>query len=386
MKRAVIVVSLLVLVACGKRGDPRPPVPVIPQATNDLVVAQRSNRIVLSWSYPSLTTTGRSLPGFRRLVVYRYSEELPPSATTAQPIPAESAVADATAQFARVPELTPVQFARVAERVNSIEGADLTASSVGSRIVYTDTPRLTSVSGRPIRLTYAVVTEGLADRGPFSNLVTIVPLVIAPPPTRVTATADAAGVTVKWEMPRHTTGPEPVIIGYNVYRGAEEGVPSAFSDPINATPVTGTIFNDTPPYGEHQYRITAVAAAGPPRLESDPSQAVKVTFRDLVPPPPPASISALVETAAIRIVWDAVDAPDLAGYKLYRAEATLNAQRKLVEVAKIPVWQKPVNQTNYRDAGANVGISYRYEVTSVDASGNESAPVSTEWALVPRTP
>ena len=206
LKRAVILVLILVLVACGKRGDPRPPVPVIPQSTSDLVVAQRANRIVLSWSYPSLTTTGRSLPGFRRLVVYRYSEELPPSATTTQPIPAEPAVSDAVAQFARVPELTAVQFARVAERVNSIEGADLTNSSVGSRVVYTDTPRLTSVSGRPVRLTYAVVTEGLAARGQFSNLVTIVPLVIAAPPTAVTATANAGGVTLKWEAPRRTTG------------------------------------------------------------------------------------------------------------------------------------------------------------------------------------
>ena len=38
------------------------------------------------------------------------------------------------------------------------------------------------------------------------------------------------------------------------------------------------------------------------------------------------------------------------------------------------------------DTGVQQGISYRYEVTSVDKSGNESKPISTPWVLVPRTP
>lgn len=386
MKRS-LVVFFVILAACGKRGDPRPPVPVIPQATTDLVVAQRADRIVLSWTYPALTTAGKSLPGFRRIVVYRHAEELPPSATTTPAIPPEPAVAEAVAQFATVPTLTPVQFARVAARINSIEGAELATATVGSRLTFTDQPPLVSVSGRPIRLTYAVVTEGIAARGQLSNLVSVVPLPVSGPPTGLTAGADAEGVVLRWESPKRAAGAAaPVIIGYNVYRGRGEGLAREFTDPINATPIDRTSFKDTPPYGEHEYRVTAVAAAGPPRLESEPSAPAQVTFRDLVAPPPPASISALVETRAIRVVWDAVDAPDLAGYKLYRAEATLNQQKELVEVGKFPLWPTPVNQTNFIDKEPQIGISFRYEVTSVDKTGNESAPVSTGWVLVPRTP
>ena len=54
--------------ACGKRGDPHPPVPVIPQTTNDLNVSQRGSRVILSWSYPSLTTAGKSLGAIRKVV------------------------------------------------------------------------------------------------------------------------------------------------------------------------------------------------------------------------------------------------------------------------------------------------------------------------------
>jgi len=39
---------LLVLAACGKRGDPHPPVPLIPHATSDLVVTQRGGKVTLA--------------------------------------------------------------------------------------------------------------------------------------------------------------------------------------------------------------------------------------------------------------------------------------------------------------------------------------------------
>src|SRR5436853_4636179 len=75
--RKLSIVFFAVLFACGKRGDPRPPVPVIPKATSDLVVTQRGSKVILTWSYPSLTTSGQTLRDLRRVVVYRVTEELP---------------------------------------------------------------------------------------------------------------------------------------------------------------------------------------------------------------------------------------------------------------------------------------------------------------------
>src|SRR5579863_8836098 len=72
--KKVTVALLLLLSACGKRGDPHPPVPVIPKATTDLVVAQRGAKVILSWSYPALSTAGRKLGPIRRIVVDRYIE------------------------------------------------------------------------------------------------------------------------------------------------------------------------------------------------------------------------------------------------------------------------------------------------------------------------
>src|SRR5437660_7219153 len=75
--KRLCILFLLILVACGKRGDPHPPIPIIPKATTDLVVAQRGSKVLLSWSYPAMTTAGKGLTNIRRVTVYRTVEPLP---------------------------------------------------------------------------------------------------------------------------------------------------------------------------------------------------------------------------------------------------------------------------------------------------------------------
>src|SRR6266566_2835500 len=109
------------LLACGKRGDPRPPVPIIPKATSDLVVTQRGSKVILAWSYPSLTTSGQGLHDVRRVVLYRASEELP----VAQAGTVDTSSAEPIVLFAKIPPLTPSQFTKLRTRVDSIESSSL---------------------------------------------------------------------------------------------------------------------------------------------------------------------------------------------------------------------------------------------------------------------
>ena len=372
---------LVVAIACGKRGDPHPPVPIIPKATSDLLVTQRAGTLFLSWSYPALTTAGKSLPSIRRISIFRYSEELPatPTAQTggsSTPVP-DTKVAPAVAQFGTAPPLTAAQFAKLSRRIDSIEGANLPAASSGSRLAYEDAPPLHSSSGRPLRITYAVVTEGPGGRSDFSNLASITPLDVGVPPSAVVADAKPAGVELTWTAPTASvTGAKtPAIVGYNIYRTAKGIALDQFTPPVNPTPVSKTTFTDVPPYATFDYRVTAVAAAGPPRIESDPSAPVTVTFRDLVAPPPPATVTALVETKVVRIVWDAVDSSDLDGYNVYRTEAA----------GRIKLTPHPARQTFFGDESLLPGIEYFYSVTSVDKSGNESAETKSQPVMVPKT-
>jgi hypothetical protein len=371
---------MVVVVACGKRGDPRPPVPIIPQATSDLVVTQRADQVILSWSYPSLTTTGRALTAVERISVFRYVEDLPvaaPNVPTSGDL--DPTVPRPVALFSKVPTLPQAQFAKLGTRVESIEKANLPAASAGSRLVFADRPQFTTTDGRPVRITYAVVTEGESARSEYSNLAIIVPLPVAVPPAKLTAVPKANGVTLTWEAPTASVGVAgvaPFIHGYHIYRTAPGQAPNEFMTPINNAPVKETTYTDAPPYGEHEYRVAAVAAEGPPRVQSNPSEPVRATFKDLVPPPAPASVTPLLETKRLRLIWDAVEAPDLDGYIVYRVEGKSRL--------RLAPWI--IKETHFIDISLDIGIAYHYEVTSIDTSKNESAPVRSETVIVPKSP
>jgi hypothetical protein len=238
-----------------------------------------------------------------------------------------------------------------------------------------------------VRLTYAVITEGAEARGQFSNLATIVPLAVGFPPTGLSAIAEAKGVTLTWTAPTQAVGNlgAPIVTGYNVYRTAPGKAPGELEVAVNTAPVTTTTYTDAPAYGDHEYRVAAVAATGPPLVQSDLSAPAKATFRDLVPPPAPASITPLVEPNAVRLLWDPVEAPDLAGYRIYRMEGA-GHETDIREVGVINLVKEPIKETTWLNKPVSLGLAFRYGVTAVDQAGNESARTWTDWIVAPKTP
>jgi len=329
-------------------------VPIIPKPTTDLVVTQRGSKVILIWSYPSLTTSGATLRDLRRVIVYRVTEELPVPQGGRDPnsiLPGDIDVTQPRpiAQFAKVPPVSHAQFLKLREKVDSMESANLPAATAGAHLVYEDTPAFQTKDGRPVRLDYAVVTEGATAKSDISNIATIVPVEVPTPPSQLTATAKPEAVTLMWDAPSTTKL-------FNVYRIGANEPPNELAPPINAAPVQAPPYSDVPPYGTYTYRVSAVASTGPPRIESDTSAPVTVTYKDLTPPPAPATLTALVEVKNVRLIWDPVNAPDLAGYFVYRYER--NQRIKFQTGAPIPA-------THFGDSSPDPGITYTYAVTAV---------------------
>ncbi|MEO8382664.1 MAG: hypothetical protein ABI779_23605 [Acidobacteriota bacterium] len=390
MKKFLVALLVLATVACGKRGDPRPPIPVIPQATSDLVVTQRGNRVILAWSYPGLTTAGRSLTDIKTISIHRYEESLPVSPGGRDPETLMPGDVDPDQPlpivlFSKVPTIAQAQFAKLNTRIQSIEKANLGSASAGSRLFFTDTPAFLSTDGRPVRITYAVVTEGTSARSQFSNLAMIIPLPVGAAP-KLAGTAQPEGIKLTWNAPATTAGDAaaPVVSGYNVYRTEPGVVPGDLDTPLNPAPVKETTFTDAPSYGEHEYRVAAVAATGPPLVQGELSEPLRIDFRDRVAPPVPASVTPLIEQRAVRLIWDPVEAPDLAGYRVYRSEGVGHGNA-IKDIGTIQLGNE-VTATSFLDLSANLGIAYRYSVTAVDKSGNESARAFTDWVVAPKTP
>lgn len=376
VKRFVLAVCVVLLVnACGKRGNPTPPVPIIPKAATDLVVTQRGSKVILTWSYPSLTTSGRTLRELRRITVYRVSEELPVPQAGRDPNAILPGDIDVTvprpiAQFAKIPPISHAQFLKLREKVDSMESAKLPAATAGAHLIYEDTPAFQTKDGRPVRLDYAVVTEGATAKSDISNVAVIVPVQVPAAPTQLIATAKPEAVALSW----HSNGDAKL---FNIYRiGASEPV-NELAPPINAAPVKDTTYSDVPAYGAYTYRVSAVASTGPPKIESDVSEPATVTFKDLTPPPAPATLTALVEVKNVRLIWDPVNVPDLAGYFVYRYE---RGQRIKFQTGA------PIPATHFGDSSPDPGITYTYAVTAVDKNGNESEERRSDPVLVPKTP
>ena len=235
-----------------------------------------------------------------------------------------------------------------------------------------------------MRITYAVVTEGATARSEISNLAIIVPLSVATAPAGLTATAKAEGVVLAWAEPKTSVRGEeaPVIGGYRIYRNAPGEAVNEFAVPINTAPVRTTTYTDTPQYGDHEYRVTAVAVEGSPLLQSNASAPVSVSFRDLVRRPrrrasprwwrrewcgscgkPSTHPISPVTGSIARRVWDTVQRSRTSA----RSRSHGHADRHdLCGRSHRPWHRLPVRRT------------------AVDKSGNESSRTWTDWVVARR--
>jgi hypothetical protein len=114
-------------------------------------------------------------------------------------------------------------------------------------------------------------------------------------------------------------------------------------------------------------------------LRSAPSAPADITLRDIFPPPIPTDLNAAPFTQsgqfAIDLVWQPVSDPGLAGYNVTRQTVDANgtpiasSQRLNSSLVTLPA---------YHDATAISTEHYRYNVSSVDFKGNESATASID--------
>lgn len=118
----------------------------------------------------------------------------------------------------------------------------------------------------------------------------------------------------------------------------------------------------------------AQAILAPPPLtapiESADSQAVCLTPQDTFAPATPDDVFAVTSSEGILLSWREVDAPDLRGYLVYRAERREGPFERMTP--------KPVRLGSFTDRSVEPGVEYFYRVSAVDREDppNES-PHST---------
>ena len=335
------------LAACGKVGPPEPPRPRAPLRVESLSVEQRGGHLILSLPFTRTQKTR-----LQRIDVYRLIEPL-----------------DA-------PMGLPIEtFSERASVVYSILADDIPLDHSG--VVYNDA---LNVKGelQNKRYRYAVRMFNTAGQAAdFSTYAIIEPLLnLALPPTKLSVKQVEKQVEITWDPPEgnmNETSPANVA-GYNIYRGQ-----GGSFNKINVEPLIEPRFVDRNfQFGaNYQYVVRSLSfkpgsASLSESIESEDSPPLDHTPRDTFPPAPPKPLTIASINSLVSLFWPLSAEPDVVGYNVYRAEDENDQPEKWVKLN--PELHKTAS---FRDDKVQVGMKYFYQITAVDAYGNESARSET---------
>jgi hypothetical protein len=314
VRAGALAAVICLLTGCGYIGSTLPPLANIPADPTDLAALQRGSTIYAHFKVPDLTTEQRPIKG------------------------------DITLDLRAGPAPNPWNLAQWSEQAHQFA-----PQTVQDGVAQYQFPSL-AWSGKEITIAARVT----AENGKSSNWSSLVTLPVAPPlPTPGDLIAEGApkGVQLTWRG----TG------RFRILRRAE-GSPDYAE--IGASE-TASFLDTTAEFGkQYSYEVQAFEDLGNHReAQSDPTPARTVAYKDVFPPAAPAGLRATPSASAIELSWDANSESDLAGYRVYRSVIG-GAFEKIADVSEIPT---------YSDKAVQAGKTYRYQITAVDKSGNESS-------------
>ncbi len=413
---APLLVVLLAFAGCGKKGDPQPPIRLIPAPTTDLTAVQRNGDVLLDFAYPQTTAAGTPLSGLSEIAVWELVWRVPAGSPTPTSVDAHQFLAGARpVEVLGQDDLSAAidgDRVRLSVPVPPAPSAAPEPTAAPAPAATADTPAAPPAAGQAM-VALAVKTQGPSGaESALSNLIAF-PIQAAPaPPTGLGLEATANGVNVRWSYTLPETAPpaaepatppmategtdaeaagapdEPatakapaeaastdgMVTGFNVYR--RQATERRYGQPLRFVGAGVRSFVDESAlFGQRYiYTVTAVSARQPVLVESPFAEEVEVEYQDRYPPPAPEGLVALYGEGRVRLVWKASQGSDLAGYKVYRRGPDTQEFR--------PLTAAPVTATELVDRDLAEGASYTYQVTAVDRLGNESRPSEPATAQV----
>jgi hypothetical protein len=347
--------TLLVLTACATIAPPQPPSLELPKPPADLRAARKGNKVLLTWTIPSVTTDRQSVRSRGATRICRGTEPLLATCGTA--------AGEAPANHAAV--ISKKSKATYADTLPS----DLVESDSSGFISYA--VEVTNAGGR---------SAGLSNQVRVSLARTL------PPPANFAARVTNPGVELTWtnDAP-HDGSQQQVRYLYRVYRRLEGTDREILAGEVPTGSEPGVALTDSNiEWGKtYEYRaetVTIISSEGKAevQVEGDDTPEIKVFAEDVFPPAVPSGLQAVFSGAGgqsfIDLIWAPVPDIDLAGYNVYRHEARSSAVKLNAELVTTPA---------FRDSNIVPGKNYLYSVSAVDVRGNESARSEEAGESVP---
>jgi len=375
----IVAGAAMAMAGCAAVGPPRPPSLELPKPPTDLRAVRKGERVILSWSVPTLTTDHATVRSWGSTRICRGT----------QPILKDCGVPVGEAAPARgEPKSSPASTPQSSNASSSSSTTPSSPSRTASRATkggqktaagYTDVLFSADLRAELFWFaTYAVEVLNANGRGAgLSNQVRVPLAPTLRPPPDFAAEVTGQGVVLMWRSALvGFANPNPVSYVYRIYRRTEGGKANLVGEvpalgKMNLS-LTDSSIEWEQTYYYHVEAVTEIAGDDTAdhkklEIEGDDSAEVKVFAHDVFPPAVPTELQAVFsgpgQQPAIDLVWAPVTDVDLAGYNVYRREADGAAVKINGELVKAPA---------YRDAGVAAGKSYLYAVSAVDVRGNES--------------
>jgi hypothetical protein len=416
------------LAACGKRGDPRPPLRRTPLPVTEFKLAQRGQELEISYVAPRTSTDGARLPLLevqllRVEVASAGAPDTRPASGPTEPAPeTESAVTATTPSTTPAAAATKVSGAKKVTDTRDTKGK---ASSKTAKPQPLGEPRKVAPGehvsygaplpepGTELRIVAVATSKGRASTQSFARTLKVQLPPAAPHDLAVKSSQN--GVALAWTAPdpmpawiQPSPAPSPRP---SPSPGASPQAPSPSAAPlpaptptpaptpaptptpeptpppppraggfnvyrraqapgstlgvVNGAPVESPRYEDTTAEAGASYcYLVRTAVASEPLIESEASNEACLDVLDIKAPAAPVGVAALAGQDGVELSWSPSPEPDLVSYRVYRA--TGNAAPQVLAEVKAPT-------TSYQDVVARGGARYKYSLTAVDKAGNESA-------------
>lgn len=359
-----MLLALLVLPACGKRGDPQPPLPRNPQPITGLRLSQRGDVLEISYTAPRLTTANvrlgvlevellrAEIEGDLAKVAKRRRVKVAPGETLVEteplPPPGTSVRVAAQAYSRGQPSsLSPVLSLKVVPPPPRPPGLKATLLADG-----------VSLAWDPIPLPPPTPPPTPSPSPSPSPTPSATPTPSPSPSPSPSASPTATPSPTPTPAPTPTPLPVPAVSVYRREGTAEYAAPLA-----TVLPAEGFVDRSVTA-GQSVCYVVRTVVSRDPLIESAPSEEACLTVRDISAPAAPSGIAVLAREEGIEVSWSPSPEADLDRYRVYRALAG-GARERLAEV--------PSTETSYLDRTLPAGASALYSVTATDKAGNESA-------------
>ena len=376
--------AAVALSACGKKGNPLPPLVRIPAAPAEFGVTRLDDHVLVRVAAPASNIDGAQPVDLGRVEIYAMT--LPGAAPDLSQIDPEE-FREASTLVAELPQSAMTGTVVVREPITGETHMPAALPPPRVRVLEdTDAPRplVAPLTGTALHRYYYAVAAN--PRGRYGPPTALLPVPLGRPSGPPSAPSIAVGensATLRWTPPADAKGaandpellpatpimPPPPPTTYDVYevpRNASPDRPLAFPAALTPEPIAATEFTlENITLGtERCFAVRAVDVIDGVHVRGPASPAACSPFADTFAPDAPRELVAVAVAGGVNLIWEPSGSKDVAGYLVLRGAAggaTLTALNK-----------DPVRTPSYRDESVTSGVRYVYTVVAVDAAGNRS--------------